>query len=63
MALKAEHLAAFARLDTRKQVAALKRCGIDTAAADDVLGHLAGMHPDRYSALKTALERDDMGIA
>ena len=63
MALNPSHMAAFARMDTRKQVSALRRCGIDTKAADDVLGYLAGMHPDRYSALRNALDRDDMGMA
>lgn len=63
MALNQEHLAAFARMDTRKQLSALRRCGVETGAADVVLGYLAGNHPDRYSALKVALERDDMGIA
>lgn len=63
MALNHSHLAAFARMDTRKQVAALKRCGIETGAADAVLGFLAGNHPDRYRALTVALERDDMGLS
>lgn len=62
MALNKDHLSAFARLDTRKQVAALKRCGIDTEAADAVLGHLAGNHPERYGALRTALDRDADGL-
>lgn len=33
MALGASHMEAFARLDTGKQLAALKRCGIETEAA------------------------------
>lgn len=62
MALSPDHLAAFARLDTSKQVAALKRCGIETEAADMVLGHLAGNHPARYEALNIALARDEQGL-
>ena len=52
-------LRTFARMDTTKQVATLKRVGIETECADALLGHLAGKYPDRYSALTTALARLD----
>jgi hypothetical protein len=47
----------FASLDTGKQVAALRRTGLETKATDDVMGYLAGNHPERYSALVDALDR------
>lgn len=55
MALTESVLTTFARLSTRRQVDAIKRAGIETEAADVVLGHLAGNHPDRYRALLVAL--------
>lgn len=47
-------------LDTNRQVAALKRCGLETEATDKVMGHLAGLYPDRFQALSTALERAEL---
>ena len=48
-------LRTFATLDTSRQVTILHRVGLETDAADKVLGHLAGNHPDRYDALRVAL--------
>lgn len=55
--ITADVLTSFARLDTSKQVTVLKRVGIDTEAADKVLGHLAGMYPERYDILLAHLHR------
>lgn len=51
-------LATFAQKDTSRQVEILKRTGLDTEAADKVLGYLAGNHVDRYRALMDAIARD-----
>lgn len=49
----------FANLDTTEQVRVFRtRQLTDTTAADAVLGYMAGMHHDRYTALIDALGRE-----
>ena len=49
----------FAREDTERQVSILKGSQLlDTEVGDALMGHLAGSHPERYSALIVALARD-----
>jgi hypothetical protein len=57
--LSADTLAAFAALDTARQVAVLVNHQVlDTPAGDAVMGHLAGNHPARFTALLDALHRE-----
>lgn len=52
----------FATMDTSRQVNILRQTQtLDTDASDRLLGHLAGMHPARYDALRSALNRLDLG--
>lgn len=55
MALTVDVLKVFAASDTTRQVQILKRVGIDTDAADKVLGYLAGHHVEQYRALMQAI--------
>lgn len=57
MAITADVLDTFATLDTSRQVSILRRVGIDTDCADALLGRLAGMFPERFTALSAALDR------
>lgn len=52
----------FATLDTEAQVQVLRRAdgGYGSSATETVLGHLAGMHPDRYAALMAAMSREGL---
>lgn len=55
MALTVDVLKVFAASDTRRQVQILQRVGIETDAADKVLGYLAGNDTERYRALMQAI--------
>ena len=59
MALTSSVLETFALKDTSRQIEILKRTGLDTDAADKVLGYLAGNHAERYRALMQAIARND----
>lgn len=53
---------AFALEDTQRQVSILHGTQLlDTPAGDEILGHLAGSHPERYRALIVALARREDG--
>lgn len=59
--LRPTDLDAFALLDTTRQHEILvKHQVLDTPAGDRVLGHLAGAHPERYTALIASLARGDV---
>lgn len=56
--LTPDTLATFASLDTSRQASILADHQLlDTDAGDAVMGHLAGVHPERYDALVVALAR------
>jgi len=57
MAIGRDVFDVFARKDTREQVSILRRVGLDTDLADALLGKVAGMYPERFSALTVALNR------
>lgn len=59
MALTPDVLKVFAAADTGRQVQILKRVGLETDAADKVLGYLAGNDSDRYRALMQAIANDE----
>lgn len=61
MALNSDVLNVVAGLDTERVVKLLtSRQLLDTDAGNAVLGHLAGVHPERYQAVMTALGRDEL---
>lgn len=51
MANLQDAVTAFLTRDTQEQDEILRRVGIDTVVADQCLGALRGMAPDRYDAL------------
>lgn len=59
MALTADVLKVFANSDTSRQVQILKRVGLETDAADKVLGYLAGNDVERYRALMQAIAANE----
>lgn len=55
---RSDAITRFAAMDTAEQVKVLRRASaLDTPAGDILMGSLAGMYPDRYAALMTAIER------
>lgn len=59
MALTIDVLKTFASKDTGKQLEILRRVGLETDAADKVLGYLAGNEVERYRALMQAIARNE----
>ncbi len=59
MALTVDVLKVFANSDTARQVQILRRVGLETDAADKVLGYLAGNHTERYRALMQAIAANE----